>query len=51
MTMHNPPYPGEFIREVYLEPFGLSVRQLVKSIRVFAVHALTCVARGQRNQS
>ena len=28
MTMHNPPHPGEFIREVYLEPFGLSARQL-----------------------
>ncbi len=25
MTMHNPPHPGEFIRSVYLEPFGLSV--------------------------
>lgn len=21
-TMHNPPHPGAFIREVYLEPFG-----------------------------
>jgi len=28
MTMHNPPYPGEFIREVYLEPFGITGRQL-----------------------
>ena len=29
MTMHNPPHPGGFIREVYLEPFGISSRQLV----------------------
>ena len=28
MTMHNPPHPGEFIREVYLEPFGITGRQL-----------------------
>lgn len=34
MTMHNPPHPGEFIREVYLEPFGISSRQLASSLRV-----------------
>ena len=28
MTMHNPPHPGEFIRDVYLEPFGITGRQL-----------------------
>ncbi len=28
MNMHNPPHPGEFIREVYLEPFGITGRQL-----------------------
>ena len=27
MTMHNPPHPGEFIRELYLEPLGISVRK------------------------
>lgn len=34
MTMHNPPHPGEFIREVYLEPFGLSSRQLAEKLGV-----------------
>jgi len=34
MTMHNPPHPGEFIREVYLEPFGLSSRQLAEKLAV-----------------
>ena len=34
MTMHNPPHPGEFIREVYLEPFGISSRQLAASLGV-----------------
>jgi len=28
MNMHNPPHPGEFIREVYLEPHSLTGRQL-----------------------
>ncbi|WP_018946491.1 HigA family addiction module antitoxin [Thioalkalivibrio sp. AKL17] len=34
MTMHNPPHPGEFIREIYLEPFGLSARQLASKLDV-----------------
>ncbi|WP_303908191.1 HigA family addiction module antitoxin [Thiohalomonas denitrificans] len=34
MAMHNPPHPGEFIREVYLEPFGLSARQLAAKLDV-----------------
>jgi addiction module HigA family antidote len=32
--MHNPPHPGDFIREVYLEPFGISSRQLASSLGV-----------------
>jgi addiction module HigA family antidote len=32
--MHNSPHPGEFIREVYLEPFGLSARQLAAKLNV-----------------
>lgn len=34
MAMHNPPHPGEFIREVYLEPFSISARQLATSLGV-----------------
>lgn len=34
MTMHNPPHPGEFIREVYLEPFGITGRQLSLKLSV-----------------
>ena len=34
MTMHNPPHPGEFIRSVYLEPFGMSARALAESLNV-----------------
>jgi len=28
MAMHHPPHPGEFIREVYLDPFEITGRQL-----------------------
>ncbi len=34
MTLHHPPHPGEFIRAVYLEPFGLSARQLAAKLKV-----------------
>ena len=34
MRMHNPPHPGEFIKEVYLEPNNLSVRGLAESLGV-----------------
>ncbi|TVP89881.1 MAG: addiction module antidote protein, HigA family [Pseudomonadaceae bacterium] len=34
MTMHNPPHPGEFISDVYLQPFGISSRQLAASLGV-----------------
>jgi antitoxin HigA-1 len=36
MPMHNPPHPGEFIREVYLEPNALSARQLAAKLAVAA---------------
>lgn len=34
--MHNPPHPGEFIYDVYLEPFGVSGRDLAKQLDVAA---------------
>ena len=34
MSMHNPPHPGEFIRDIYLEPHGISSRQLAASLGV-----------------
>ena len=47
MTMHNPPHPGEFIREVYLEPFGLSARNLATRMQV----SPSTVARMLRGRS
>jgi addiction module HigA family antidote len=32
--MYNPPHPGEFIREVYIEPFALSSRKVAKNLDV-----------------
>ena len=34
MAMHNPPHPGEFIRDTYIEPFGLSIRSLAENLGV-----------------
>lgn len=34
MSMHNPPHPGEFIREVYLGPFHLSYRKVAEKLKV-----------------
>ncbi len=34
MSMHNPPHPGEFIHEVYLEPYGISYRKVAEKLKV-----------------
>jgi len=34
MAMHNPPHPGEFIIQVYLEPNNLSGRELAGKLAV-----------------
>jgi antitoxin HigA-1 len=36
MAMHNPPHPGEFITEAYLEPNNLSARELAAKLGVSA---------------
>jgi addiction module HigA family antidote len=36
MAMHNPPHPGEFITSVYLEPNGVSGRELSTKLGVSA---------------
>ena len=36
MSMHNPPHPGEFIRETYIEPFDISLGSLAESLGVAA---------------
>ena len=34
MLMHNPPHPGELIREICIEPLGLSVTEAAKGLGV-----------------
>ena len=36
MAMHNPPHPGEFMIQVYLEPNNLSGRELAGKLGVAA---------------
>jgi antitoxin HigA-1 len=45
MTMHNPPHPGEFITEVYLDPHGVSGRELAEKLDV-APSTLSRVLKG-----
>ena len=50
MAMHNPPHPGEFIRQVYMTPFGLSVRKVAKSLGV-SPSTLNRLLNGKSNVS
>jgi len=46
MPLHNPPHPGEFIKEIYLEPYELSIRSLAESLGV-SPSTLTRLINGQ----
>ena len=46
MNMHNPPHPGEFIMSAYLEPLGISCRQLASHLDV-APSTLNRVIKGK----
>lgn len=50
MPIHNPPHPGEFIRSVYMEPFGLTMRYLATQLGVSA-STLNRVVNGGSNIS
>lgn len=50
MSMHNPPHPGEFIREVYIAPFDISVRKVSENLRVSA-STLNRLLNGESNVS
>ena len=34
MRMHNPPHPGEILRELCLEPLGISITDAAKALGV-----------------
>ena len=50
MAMHNPPHPGEFIWDTYLEPFDISIRSLADSLGV-AASTLNRLINGQSGVS
>jgi len=45
MPMHKPPHPGEFIREIYLDPYGISGRELAEKLDV-APSTLSRILKG-----
>jgi addiction module HigA family antidote len=45
MNMYNPPHPGEFITDIYLEPNGISGRELAEKLGV-AASTLSRVLKG-----
>ena len=50
MTMHNPPHPGEFIREVYLSPYGISTRKVAEKLKV-SPSTFNRLIKGENNVS
>ena len=50
MAMYNPPHPGEFIVATYMEPFGVSCRNLAAHLDV-AASTLNRVLKGQSGVS
>ncbi|MBO6558769.1 MAG: HigA family addiction module antidote protein [Pseudomonadales bacterium] len=50
MAMHNPPHPGEFIRDVYLEEFGISIRKIAENLGV-SPSTFTRLLNGESNVS
>ena len=50
MPMHDPPHPGEFIRDVYITPLEISVRKAADSLGVTA-STLTRLLNGDSNVS
>ncbi len=50
MTMHSPPHPGEFIKEVYLEPLKISYRTVAMKLKV-SPSTFNRLIKGQSNIS
>jgi addiction module HigA family antidote len=50
MRMHNPPHPGEFIREIYLGPHHLSIRYVAAKLKV-SPSTFSRLVKGESNVS
>ena len=50
MKMHNPPHPGEFIKEVYLDELQISEREVAQKLKV-SPSTLNRLIKGQSSLS
>lgn len=50
MSIHNPPHPGEFIRSIYLDQFGVSIRKVAENLGV-SPSTFTRLLNGDSNVS
>ncbi len=50
MAMHNPPHPGEFLREIYITPSDISARKVAESLSV-SPSTLNRLLNGESNIS
>lgn len=50
MKMHNPPHPGEFIQEVFIKPYNLSLRMVAAKLKV-STSTLSRLVNGQSGVS
>jgi len=50
MRMHNPPHPGEVLRELCLDPLGLSVTESAEALGV-SRKTLSAILNGRANIS
>jgi len=50
MAMHDPPHPGEFIRDIYIAPYDVSVRKVAQGLGV-SPSTLTRLLNGESSVS
>lgn len=50
MAIYDPPHPGEFIREIYITPYDISVRKVAESLGV-SPSTLNRLLNGESNIS
>lgn len=50
MLMHNPPHPGAIIKELCLDPLGLSVTDAARALGV-SLKTLSCIINGKKRVS
>ncbi|MFA6036641.1 MAG: HigA family addiction module antitoxin [Legionellales bacterium] len=49
-TMHNPPHPGQFIKDTYLDPLNISTREVAENLGV-SPSTLNRLIKGKSNIS